>query len=306
MRSARVKYFIMFMGLAASLLPATAQASGPVIRLATTTSTENSGLLDFLLPAFTQETGIQVMVLPKGTGAALRDGRDGNVDVVLVHAARLEEAFVAEGHGAYRLAVMHNDFVIVGPPSDPAGIRGMRDAARALRRIGESRSPFVSRGDGSGTHIKEQELWEKSGLPLKREVARRIKGGRTREEVSLYPGGMGKWYLSIGQGMGKALLHAEEKRAYTLSDRGTFLKYRLGRGGGLDLEILCEGDPRLENPYGVIPINPKKHPHVRFDLAERFAKWLVSPEGQRRIAQYRIAGHQAFFPDALPASHKGP
>jgi len=277
--------------------PGSAASPADGIVLSTTTSTENSGLLDLLLPAFEEETGIRVKVLPKGTGAALRDGRDGNADVLLVHAKAREERFVAEGYGAYRLAVMHNDFVIVGPPSDPAGVRGL-SAAGAFRRIAAARSPFVSRGDDSGTHTKEQALWRASGLPLAERVRRIVKGDGVREIRTVEPGTAGGWYLPIGQGMGRALVFADEKRAYTLSDRGTFLRYRYGRRPPVALGILVEKDPALFNPYGVIPVSPRKHPHVNFAGAERFARWLVSPRAQGLIAAFRIEGRQAFFPDA--------
>jgi len=271
-----------------------------VLKMSTTTSTENSGLLDVLLPAFTEETGILVKVFAKGTGAAIRDGIDGNVDIIFVHAKEREEAFLAEGYGACRLAVMHNDFVIVGPRADPAQIRGMGDAVMALTKITESKATFVSRGDDSGTHTKELGLWKATGLPLKIETMEIIKDGKKYAFSSERPAGLGERYLSIGQGMGKALTYAEEKQTYTMADRGTYLKYKFGREQGLDLEILCEGDSQLFNPYGIIPINPKKHPHVRFEWADQFAKWLLSPKAQGLIAQYKIEGRQAFFPDALP------
>ena len=275
-------------------------AADKVIKMSTTTSTENSGLLDVLLPAFEKDTGIKVKVFAKGTGAAIRDGMDGNVDIIFVHAKEREEEFVADGYGAYRLAVMHNDFVIVGPKADPAGIRGKKDAIRALTMIASKEAPFVSRGDDSGTHTKEQALWKATGIPLEKTSTEIMSKGKKKELTFVYPGGLGKWYFSIGQGMGKTLTFAEEKQAYTLTDRGTYLNYKFGREQGLDLEILCEGDPLLFNPYGIIPINPKKYPHVKFDLADQFAKWLVSPKVQAMIAQYKIQGQQAFYPDAVP------
>jgi tungstate transport system substrate-binding protein len=271
-----------------------------VIKMSTTTSTENSGLLDVLLPEFEKDTGIQVKVFAKGTGAAIRDGMDGNVDIIFVHAKAREEKFVNEGYGAYRLGVMHNDFVIVGPEGDPAAIRGKKDATRALRMIASKEAPFVSRGDDSGTHTKEQALWKASGIPLETTSTEIVRKGKKKKLSFVYPGGLGEWYFSIGQGMGKTLTFAEEKQAYTLTDRGTYLNYKFGREQGLDLEILCEGDPLLFNPYGIIPINPKKYPHVKFDLADQFAKWLVSPKVQAMIAQYKIQGQQAFYPDAVP------
>lgn len=280
--------------------PAADTCAEDVIKMSTTTSTENSGLLDVLLPEFTKDTGISVKVFAKGTGAAIRDGMDGNVDIIFVHAREREEEFVSEGYGAYRLAVMHNDFIIIGPASDPAGIKGMENAAGALRKIASSDQKFVSRGDDSGTHTKEQELWTVTGLPLKTESREIVKSGEKTGLSFKYPEGLGERYLSIGQGMGKTITYAEEKQDYTLSDRGTYLKYKFGRKQGLDLEILCEGDPDLYNPYGIIPVNPEKYPHVMFEQADRLAKWLVSEKAQRLISGYKIEGHQAFFPDAIP------
>ena len=277
-------------------------AEEKVIKMSTTTSTENSGLLDVLLPEFKKDTGISIKVLAKGTGASIRDGMDGNVDVIFVHAKAREEKFVADGYGTRRYAVMHNDFVILGPASDPAGIKGTKDAAVALKEIAGTRAKFVSRGDDSGTHTKEQELWESTGIPLKTDTKEIVKKGKKRNVSFKSPGGIGQWYFSIGQGMGKTIIFAEEKQAYTLADRGTFLNYKLGRKQGLDLQILCEGDPALFNPYGVIPVNPKKYPHVKYDLAETLAKWLISPKAQALIANYKIEGQQAFFPDAIPGA----
>jgi tungstate transport system substrate-binding protein len=273
-----------------------------IIKMATTTSTENSGLLDVLLPVFTRESGIRVKVFAKGTGAALRDGRDGNVDILFVHAKEREEQFVGQGYGAYRKGVMHNDFVIVGPAGDPAGIRGLRKAPEALRKIAEAKKRFVSRGDDSGTHTKEQSLWQASGLALETETTTIVKKGKTRRLSFQRPADSGRWYISVGQGMGKTLTFAEEKQGYTLTDRGTYLKYRYGRKQGLDLVLLCQGDPRLHNPYGIIPINPKRFPHVKFQWADRLARWLVSPKAQALIAGYQIQGQQAFFPDAVPSA----
>jgi tungstate transport system substrate-binding protein len=280
-------------------VPGTTQGAEKVLKMSTTTSTENSGLLDVLLPEFTKETGIQIKVLAKGTGAAIRDGMDGNVDVIFVHAKDREEKFVSDGYGAYRLAVMHNDFVILGPAADPAGVKGTHDAAKALKKIAIRRAGFVSRGDDSGTHTKEKALWKATGLPLKTEATEMVKRGKRQEVFFQHPEGLGQWYLSIGQGMGKTLTYAEEKQAYTVADRGTYLKYKFGRKQGLDLEIFCQGDPKLFNPYGIIPINPTRHPHLKFKWADRFAQWLVSPKAQGLIARYKIAGRQAFFPDAI-------
>jgi tungstate transport system substrate-binding protein len=284
--------------LFAAILPACTPGTEETLKLSTTTSTENSGLLDALLPEFTGETGIRVRVFPKGTGAAIRDGMDGNVDIILVHDLARETAFIEDGYGAYRLAVMHNDFVILGPKNDPAGIKGL-SAASALKSIGASEVLFVSRGDDSGTHAKEQSLWAASETPLARKETQLIKNDKSVTLTHTYPEAMGDRYLSIGQGMGKAITFAEEKQAYTLSDRGTYLKYKFGREQELNLEILCEGDEALFNPYGIIPVNPKKYPDVNFAYADRFAKWLVSGKAQQLIGDYKIHGRQAFFPDAL-------
>ncbi len=281
-------------------IPSAGVADTNTIKMATTTSTENSGLLDVLLPEFTKDTGIHVKVFAKGTGAAIRDGMDGNVDIIFVHAIERERKFVAEGYGAYRLGVMHNDFVILGPSSDPAKIRGTDKAAVALRRIAEKGAIFVSRGDDSGTHTKEQALWKASRVPLTTETTGIVKKRKRQTIFFQHPDGLGKWYFSIGQGMGKTLTYAEERQAYTLADRGTYLKYKYGRKKGLDLTILCEGDPVLYNPYGIIPINPAKYPHTHFKWADTLAKWLVSPKAQALIARYRIQGRQAFFPDEIP------
>jgi len=244
------------------------------IRLATTTSTENSGLLDVLLPAFRAETGIPVEVLSMGTGKALRIAERGDCDVVLVHAPGAEEEFVRRGFGVERRPVMVNDFVIVGPPADPARIRGLRDAVAALVRIRESSAPFCSRGDESGTHEKERSLWKIAGVDPSRGSA----GGRS--------------YIETGQGMGATLTQANERFAYTLADRGTFLAHR----GRVDLEVLVEGDPRLRNPYAVIAVNPERHPHVAADAVERFIAWLTGPEAKRRIGEYRVGGEVLFHP----------
>ncbi len=282
------------------IVPNAVSGTEKLIKMSTTTSTENSGLLDVLLPVFTRDTGIQVKVFAKGTGAAIRDGIDGNVDIIFVHAKEREKKFVADGYGAYRLGVMHNDFVILGPAADPAKIKGISKAAPALRKIAQEKTRFVSRGDDSGTHTKEQTLWRATGMPIKYKTTEIIKKGKKRKISFLHPHGLGQWYFSIGQGMGKTLTYSEEKQAYTLADRGTYLKYKFGRKQGLDLEVLCEGDKNLFNPYGIIPINPKRYSHVKFDLADQFAKWLVSKKAQALIAEYKIQGQQAFFPDAIP------
>lgn len=262
---------------------ATMSAQEKVIMMSTTTSTEASGLLDYLLPEFTKESGITVRVMAKGTGAALRDGMDGNADLLFVHDLAREEKFVEEGYGTKRYHVMYNDFILVGPAADPAKVKKSPDVASAMRRIAAARAPFVSRGDDSGTHAREKMLWQASGLALSAAGAPR--------------GGEG-WYFSIGQGMGNALIFAEEKQGYLLADRGTYLKFKLGRKQPLKLEVLYEGDDNLKNPYGVIPVNPAKHPHVKFELADTFARWLVSPRGQALIGGYLLHGQPLFFPDA--------
>ncbi|CAB1056922.1 Tungstate ABC transporter, substrate-binding protein [Olavius sp. associated proteobacterium Delta 1] len=269
-----------------------------IIKMSTTTSTQSSGLLDILLPELEKETGIKVKVIAKGTGAAIRDGMDGNVDVIFVHAKGREEKFINEGYGTKRYAVMHNDFVILGPAKDPAGIEGMTNANEALKKIADSRSLFVSRGDDSGTHTKEQALWKASGLPVEKKSDTIVKKGKKRQVNYLHPKGLGVWYLSIGQGMGKTLNFADEKQAYALADRGTYIKYKFGRDIPIELDVLCEGDAALANPYGVIPVSPKKHSHVKYHLADDFAKWLVSDQGQTLIANYRLLGKQLFYPDA--------
>lgn len=262
---------------------ATGSAQAKVIIMSTTTSTEASGLLDYLLPEFTKESGITVRVMAKGTGAALRDGMDGNADLLFVHDLAREKKFVEEGYGSKRYHVMYNDFILVGPAADPAKVKKSPDVASAMRRIAAARAPFVSRGDDSGTHAREKMLWQASGLALSAASAPRDGEG---------------WYFSIGQGMGNALIFAEEKQGYLLADRGTYLKFKLGRKQPLELEVLYEGDDNLKNPYGVIPVNPAKHPHVKFELADTFARWLVSPRGQVLIGGYLLHGQPLFFPDA--------
>ena len=238
------------------------------LRLATTTSTENSGLLAELLPPFEQANDCKVDVIAVGTGKAIKLGENGDVDVILVHARGREDKFVAEGYGVNRRDVMYNDFVVIGPPDDPAGIKGMSDAAAALKKIAEARATFVSRGDDSGTNIKEKALWKAADVKPS-----------------------GSWYLESGRGMGEVITMATERQGYTLSDRGTYIAYQ----GKTDLQVLTEGDKKLFNPYGVIPVNPAKYPHVKAKLAEAFAEYLTSPEGQANIAAYRKNGQQLFF-----------
>ena len=290
----------MVIFLTLCLLPGLAMSAEKILKMSTTTSTQASGLLDQLLPALEKDTGIKVKVIAKGTGAAIRDGMDGNVDVIFVHAKAREEKFVREGYGTKRYAVMHNDFVILGSVGDPAGIKGMNQAATALKQIAAAEKTFVSRGDDSGTHTKEQNLWQATGLTLENETTFVVKKGMKRSIRFLHPQGLGTWYLSIGQGMGKTITFADEKEAYTLADRGTYLKYKYGRDVPIDLVVLCDGDPLLSNPYGIIPINPQKHPHVKHELAKEFAQWLVSDRGQTIIRNYRLLGKQLFYPDAIP------
>ena len=238
------------------------------LRLATTTSTENSGLLAVLIPPFEKANNCQVDVIAVGTGKAIKLGQTGDVDVLLVHARKLEDKFVAEGYGVDRRDVMYNDFVILGPAADPAGIAGMKDAAAAMAKIAAAKATFVSRGDQSGTNVKEKELWADAGIKP-----------------------AGAWYLEAGQGMGEVLTMADQRQGYTLSDRGTYLAYK----GKIDLKVLTEGDKRLFNPYGVIAVNPAKYPHTKFQLAEKFIDYLVSPEGQGVIKNYRRGGDELFF-----------
>ena len=244
------------------------------ITVASTTSTEQSGLFGHILPLFTRDTGVTVRVVALGTGQALDVARRGDADVVFVHDRAAEERFVREGFGGPRRHVMYNDFVVVGPAADPAGVRGQRDAAEALRRVAAAGAPFVSRGDRSGTHAAELRLWEAAGVDP--------------------AGGRGRWYREVGQGMGPTLNTAAAMSAYVLTDRGTWLAFRNRQGLG----IFVEGDPRLFNQYGVMVVNAERHPHVKAADARRFVDWLVSPAGQGAIAGHRINGEQLFFPNA--------
>lgn len=243
------------------------------IRLATTTSTENSGLLADLLPAFEAKEGIQVETIAVGTGAALKLGMNGDADILLVHARTREDEFVAEGYGVDRRDIMWNDFVIAGPPSDPAGVRGQIDATAALKRIAQAEAVFVSRGDDSGTHTRERALWKAAG-------------------------GRPEWddYVEAGQGMGACLNIADEKQGYVLTDRGTFLAY----GKKVDLVVAVEGDTGLRNPYGAILVNPDKHPHVKAEAARKLLEYLTSAEGQKRIGDFRKDGKILFHPNTEP------
>lgn len=270
-----------------------------VLTLATTTSTENSGLLAYLHPDFERQTGLRVKVIAKGTGASLQLARDGNADVVLVHAPAEEEKFVGQRFGVLRRSVMYNDFVIIGPKNDPAGVGKAKDAVEALRRITAAKRAFISRGDGSGTHVKEQELWRRSGLPLQVKTVTMVVEGERQTFESVRPDG--DWYFSIGQGMGKSITLATEKGAYTLADRGTFYALALAQPPKTDLVILREGDPSLRNPYSVIAVNPAKHPHADFAGAKQYIEWITSPRVQQMIGRYTIQGKVLFHPSAAAA-----
>lgn len=258
--------------------------------LATTTSTDDSGLLKAIVPDFEARYGATVELIAVGTGQAIQLGENGDADLILVHARSREDAFVEAGFGVNRHDVMYNDFVIIGPANDPANIRGLSDAEIALTQIAATESLFVSRGDDSGTHIKEQTLWQGTQLPLT-EIASLKNPDRTVSRPA------GEWYLSIGQGMGAVLSMADEQQTYTLSDRATYLARQ---ATGLDLDILAEGDPRLFNPYGVIAINPENHPHVNSDGATAFIEWLTSVETQQRIGEFGLEqfGQPLFVPDS--------
>jgi len=259
-----------------------AQAQERFITVASTTSTQDSGLFDHILPLFTQKTGIQVRVVAQGTGQALDTGLRGDADVVFVHAKAQEQKFVEDGFGLKRFAVMYNDFVLIGPASDPAKINGVKDIASALQAIAAKGSPFVSRGDRSGTHAAELALWKAVGIDPAKPQAGNPQGGNQN------------WYREIGQGMGAALNTAMAMEAYVLSDRATWLSFK-NKG---TLQISVEGDARLFNQYGVMLVNPAKHPHVKAQNGQAFVDWLVSPEGQAAIGQFKIDGKQLFFTNA--------
>src|SRR3954465_8774795 len=257
----------------AFILAGPAFAQQPSIVVASTTSTEQSGLFGFLLPRFTEKTGIAVKVVAVGSGQALDIGRRGDADVVFVHDKAAEEKYMAEGFGVKRFDVMYNDFVIVGPKADPAHVAG-KDVLSGLREIASTKAPFISRGDRSGTHAAELRYWKDAGIEL--DIAK------------------GAWYREIGQGMGAALNMAASENAYVLTDRGSWLSFK-NRG---DLKILVEGDKRLFNQYGVMLVNPAKHPTVKVKEGQAFIDWLISPDGQNTIAGYKVGGEQLFFPDA--------
>lgn len=249
-------------------------AQDSTITVASTTSTEQSGLFGHLLPLFAKAEGISVKVVAVGTGQALDIGRRGDADVVFVHDRPAEDKFMSEGQGVKRFDVMYNDFVIIGPRSDPARISGSKDVVEALRKIATAKAPFISRGDKSGTHAAELRLWKEAGVDLN--------------------AGKDNWYREIGQGMGPALNMASSSNAYLLSDRGTWLSFK-NRG---ELAILTEGDKRLFNQYGVMLVNPAKHPNVKAKDGQAFIDWLVSRKGQEAIAGYKVGGEQLFFPNA--------
>ena len=258
--------------LGAALAPAAVAAESIIVQ--STTSTQNSGLFDHILPMFTDKTGIEVRVVAVGTGQALKNAANGDGDVLLVHAKPAEEKFVADGFGVERTDLMYNDFVIVGPKSDPAGVRGMKDVTTALTQLSKAQATFASRGDDSGTHKKEMRLWQESGVDPTQ--------------------ASGQWYRETGSGMGATLNVAAGMGAYTMSDRATWIAFE-NKG---DLEILVEGDPRLFNQYGVILVNPEKFPHVKAKQGQAFIDWLLSDEGQKAIASYKRDGQQLFFPNA--------
>lgn len=270
MRSRVARLALLIVALCAAQ-PALAQR---FITVASTTSTEQSGLFAHLLPLFEQKTGIDVRVVALGTGQALDLARRGDADVVFVHAKAAEEQFLSEGHGVRRFPVMYNDFVVIGPKADPAKIAGGKDTLEALRKIKDTGAPFVSRGDRSGTHIAELNLWSLAGIDIAKEK--------------------GPWYRETGQGMGPALNTASSMNAYLLADRATWLAFK-NRG---ELAILVEGDTRLMNQYGAMLVNPERHPNVKRAEGQAFVDWIVSPEGQAAIAAYKIEGEQLFFPNA--------
>ena len=265
---------LMLRGVLAMLICTSALAQQRYITVASTTSTEQSGLFRHLLPPFEKKSGIQVRVVALGTGQALDMGRRGDADVVFVHAKALEEKFIAEGYGVKRFEVMYNDFVLVGPKSDPARVGGTKDIVAALQKIRAESAPFASRGDRSGTHFAELQLWKMAGIDIDK--------------------AKGPWYRDTGSGMGPTLNTAAGMNAYALADRGTWLSFK-NRG---DLVIAVEDDQRLFNQYGVILVNPAKHPHVKRDMGQAFIDWIVSPEGQAAIAGFKIGGEQLFSPNA--------
>jgi len=265
---------LLVSGLLALAAWGTASAAGEFIVVQSTTSTQNSGLYDYLLPKFKSETGIEVRVVAVGTGQAIKNARNGDADVLLVHAKPAEEKFVSDGFGVKRFDLMYNDFIMVGPQSDPAGVGGMTDVVAALEKIAKSGVPFASRGDDSGTHKKEVSLWKAATMDPKQ--------------------ASGGWYRETGSGMGATLNAAVGMGAYTMSDRATWLSFK-NRG---NFKILVQGDDRLFNQYGVILVNPTKHPNVKVGAGQKFIDWLLSDHGQKLIASYKVGGEELFFPNA--------
>ena len=274
LRRAATRLLVLLTGIV--LVTGVASDDQKTITIASTTSTQNSGLFDYLLPRFMAATGIEVRVVAVGTGQAIRLATNGDADVLLVHHPESERKFVADGFGVARHPVMHNDFVLVGPVRDPAGVHGMNSVATAMLRIGEGEHVFVSRGDDSGTHKKELELWQAAGVDPRP--------------------ASGAWYREAGSGMGATLNTASGMGGYTLTDRATWVSFS-NKG---DLAIHVEGDTRLHNPYSVIVVNPELHPHVHAAEAQAFVDWLISREGQTSIATYSVDGQRLFFPDAIP------
>ena len=268
------RFIVAALIAAVAALAMPAQAQEKFITVASTTSTEQSGLFGFVLPIFQKSTGIAVRVVALGTGQALDMARRGDADVVFVHDPAAERKFVSDGYGIGHRDVMYNDFVLIGPKGDPAKVAGSKDITAALQKVQAARAPFVSRGDKSGTHAAELRLWKDAGIDIAKQK--------------------GPWYRETGSGMGPALNTASSMNAYILADRGTWLSFK-NRG---DLVVVVEGDKRLFNQYGVMLVNPAKHPHVKKDLGQTFVDWVVSPDGQRAIAQYTIGGQQLFFPNA--------
>ena len=268
-----LRYF--FVLIVSFMFVSQATADESPLRLATTTSTANSGLMDLLIPRFKMETGIEIHLIAVGTGKALRLGREGDVDIVLVHARAAEDAFVEGGYGVDRADVMYNDFIIAGPRSDPAGAADSDSVAQVLQRVYASEQPFISRGDDSGTHKRELILWQSSGKTP-----------------------AGSWYREVGQGMGKTLQIANEVDGYTMTDRGTWLAYQ----SKLDIQLLFEDDPPLFNPYGIIAVNPARHADVNYAGASKLIKWITSPEAQKMIGEFKIRGQQLFVPSAINAN----
>ena len=273
----RLVFVAVLIGLVICGMSVEARAQEVRLRLATTTSTDNSGMLDVFLPPFEKKYNIKVDVISVGTGKAIKLAENGDADVILVHARKLEDKFLAEGHGVNRRDVMHNDFVLLGPDKDPAKIKGEADAGLALKKIASAGATFVSRGDTSGTHVKELFLWE---------------------TVNVKPAG--DWYLEAGQGMGATLTMADEKQAYVLCDRATYLAFR----DKIELGIMCEGDKRLYNPYGIIAVNPVTHPETKYMEAMMLIAWFTSPEGQEIIGNFKKHGSILFHPDAVPYAAK--